>query len=86
MDLDGFADINSVLNQDFGDAVLQAVAHRLRHAFPENVHIARVGSDLFGLLGPQSDVNPAQIDAVFATPFEVGDESFRLGHDGFRPP
>ena len=86
LDLDGFADINSVLDQDFGDAVLQAVAYRLRHAFPENVHIARVGSDLFGLLGPQSDVNPAQIDAVFATPFEVGDESFRLGHDGFRPP
>lgn len=78
VDLDGFADINSVLDQDFGDAVLHAVASRLRQAFPEQVQIARVGSDLFGLLGPQSDVNPECIEAVFATPFEVGDESFRL--------
>ena len=78
VDLDGFADINSVLDQDFGDAVLQVVAHRLREAFPEHVHIARIGSDVFGLLGPQADVNPEQIEAVFSTPFEVGDESFRL--------
>ncbi|MFT3848030.1 MAG: EAL domain-containing protein [Propionivibrio sp.] len=78
VDLDGFADINSVLDQDFGDAVLQVVAQRLRDAFPEEVHIARIGSDVFGLLGPQTAVNPERIEAVFSTPFEVGDESFRL--------
>ena len=78
VDLDGFADINSVLDQDFGDAVLQAVAYRLRHAFPEDVHIARIGSDVFGLLGSQTEVNPGTIEAVFSTPFEVGAESFRL--------
>ncbi len=78
VDLDGFADINSVLDQDFGDAVLQVVAHRLRFSFPDDVQIARVGSDVFGLLGPQSELNPGRIEAVFSTPFEVGDESFRL--------
>ncbi|MBP6655753.1 MAG: DUF3369 domain-containing protein, partial [Propionivibrio sp.] len=78
VDLDGFADINSVLDQDFGDAVLQVVAHRLRYSFPDDVQIARVGSDVFGLLGPQAELNPGRIEAVFSTPFEVGDESFRL--------
>lgn len=78
VDLDGFADINSVLDQDFGDAVLQVVAQRLRDAFPEEVHIARIGSDVFGLLGPQAEVSPGRIEAVFSTPFEVGAESFRL--------
>ena len=78
VDLDGFADINSVLDQDFGDAVLQVVAQRLRHSFPESVQIARIGSDVFGLLGSHAEVNPERIDAVFSMPFEVGDESFRL--------
>ena len=78
VDLDGFADINSVLDQDFGDAVLQAVARRLREAFSDAVHIARIGSDAFGLLGSQDEVNPQRIEAVFSTPFEVGAESFRL--------
>ena len=78
VDLDSFADINSILDQDFGDSVLQAVSARLRRAFSENVVIARVGSDVFGLLGPQAEVNEQRIDSVFSTPFDVGHESFRL--------
>ena len=78
VDIDGFADINSILDQDFGDSVLQAVARRLRESFAPTVVIARVGSDVFGLLGDQSEVNESLIDAVFSTPFDVGTESFRL--------
>ena len=78
VDIDSFADINSILDQDFGDSVLQAVAKRLRESFGPNVVIARVGSDVFGLLGDQSEVNESLIDAVFSTPFDVGTESFRL--------
>ena len=78
VDLDGFTDINSVLDQDFGDAVLQSVGRRLREALPESVTVARIGSDVFGLLGPSSDVNPMTIDTIFSSPFKVGEENFRL--------
>ena len=78
VDIDGFADINSILDQDFGDAVLQAVAARLQRVFPSNVVIARVGSDVFGLLGEDSILHPEAIADAFSTPFDVGDESFRL--------
>lgn len=37
VDIDGFADINSILDQSFGDAVLVAVASRLRQTFPPSV-------------------------------------------------
>jgi len=78
VDIDGFADINSILDQDFGDAVLQVVANRLRHRFAPAVIVARIGSDVFGLLGTHKEVEADQIIDVFSDPFDVGDESFRL--------
>ena len=78
VDIDGFADINSILDQDFGDAVLLVVARRLRHAFTSQVLVARVGSDVFGILGPQTEVNPERIADIFSTPINVGDESLRI--------
>ena len=78
VDIDGFADINSILDQDFGDAVLDVVAQRLRHAFTSTVVVARIGSDVFGILGPDSEVNAERISAVFSDPFDVGSENLRL--------
>ena len=78
VDVDGFADINSILDQDFGDAVLRVVADRLRGSFPSSVALARVGSDVFGILGASVLVNVDAIAEVFATPFTVFDQSFRL--------
>ena len=71
VDLDGFADINSVLDDGFGDAVLQSVATKLRAAFPEETMVARLGGDLFGLYGPASQVTPECIATVFSAPFTV---------------
>jgi diguanylate cyclase len=78
VDIDGFADINSILDQNFGDAVLQVVADRLCQVFLPAAQVARVGSDVFGLLGPNMLVNERQIEAIFARPFEVGEENLRL--------
>ena len=78
VDLDGFTDMNTMLDQDFGDSVLLAVAQRMRESFADSVTVARVGGDVFGLLGPSTEINPATIDAVFATPFAAGEEKFRL--------
>ena len=78
VDIDDFADINSVLDQEFGDAVLQAVACRLRQSFTEGVKIARIGNDVFGIIGAHDEVNPQRIESIFSIPFEVGEERFRL--------
>ncbi len=78
IDIDGFADINSVLDQEFGDAVLQAVARRLRQRFSPAVDIARIGSDVFGVLGAHDEVNADAIEAVFASPYDVAGENLRL--------
>lgn len=78
IDIDGFADINSVLDQEFGDAVLQAVARRLRQSFSPAVDVARIGSDVFGVLGAHDEVNTDTIEAVFASPYEVAGENLRL--------
>jgi len=78
VDIDGFADINSILDQDFGDAVLRVVADRLSHAFTSAVVVARIGSDVFGILGSNTEVNEKRVAEIFSTPFSVFDESFRL--------
>ena len=78
VDIDDFADINSILDQDFGDAVLRLVADRLRSTFSPLVVIARIGSDVFGVLGPRDEVNAERISDVFSPPFEMNNESFRI--------
>lgn len=81
LDLDGFADINSVLDAHFGDAVLQAVARRLKAEFApaREAVVARVGGDLFGVYGLASAITPQRLAQVFAQPFAVNDgEPLRL--------
>ena len=78
VDIDGFADVNSVLDQRFGDAVLVAVATRLRNFVSPEVVVARIGGDVFALLGSSDQVNPENIAQMFGNPFEVGDEGLRL--------
>ncbi len=78
VDIDGFADINSILDQDFGDAVLDTVASRLRDGFAPEVVVARIGSDVFALLGPESEVSAERIHEIFAVPFGVGQQHLRL--------
>ncbi len=78
VDIDGFADINSALDQEFGDCVLKAVAQRLRQSFSSAVEIGRIGNDVFGILGPHGEVDAERIENIFATPYEVAGENLRL--------
>lgn len=79
VDLDNFADINNILDESFGDAVLQAVARQLCSAFSEQCMVSRLASNLFGVYGPDVEVNPDQIQSLFAQPFQVGDgQTLRL--------
>ena len=78
IDLDGFADISSALDHTFGDLVLKAVATRLAQHFPAPTRLARVGGDVFGLLGSPNIVTAAAIKQVFADPFLIDGQLLRL--------
>ena len=79
VDLDNFSEINSILDDSYGDAVLLAVARKLRQAFPAETLVARLGGDLFGLYGPGAQVTSQHIAQVFAEPLEMaGGEPLRL--------
>ena len=50
LDLDGFKEVNDTLGHSVGDALLKALATRLRDRLPEDLVVARLGGDEFGLL------------------------------------
>jgi|MLJW01.1.fsa_nt_gi EAL domain-containing protein (putative c-di-GMP-specific phosphodiesterase class I)/PleD family two-component response regulator len=78
VDIDDFAEINSILDQAFGDKVLRAVASRIEQLFGGQARVARIGADVFGILGPPEVVHAAAIDAIFDTAFDVGGFRLRL--------
>ncbi|MDD3016865.1 MAG: EAL domain-containing protein, partial [Comamonas sp.] len=79
LDLDGFSDINSVLDEHFGDTVLCAVAHRLVTELSAHALVARVGGDLFGIYGRADRVTAENLARIFAQPFVINDgEPLRL--------
>jgi diguanylate cyclase (GGDEF)-like protein len=60
VDLDGFKDINDAFGHAYGDALLVAVAHRLRSHMRKQDIVARFGGDEFVLLlDPIEDITDA---------------------------
>jgi diguanylate cyclase (GGDEF)-like protein/PAS domain S-box-containing protein len=84
LDLDQFKTINDSLGHSTGDAVLQAVALRLKHLLREVDTISRYGGDEFTLLLPDSDGKGAaqvasRIIEILKEPVEVGIHSLVVG-------
>ncbi|GAA5783877.1 diguanylate cyclase [Chitiniphilus shinanonensis] len=73
IDIDHFADINDGLGHDVGNELLVAVATRLEGALYGDCRLARIGADVFGVLGPHERLRPEALTALFAMPFEVGE-------------
>ena len=76
IDLDHFKDLNDTRGHDAGDALLCAVAARLRAEAPPGATVARLGGDEFVLLLPQAGAEAAMQHARRLTqrlrePFEV---------------
>ncbi len=80
-DLDRFQLVNESLGHEVGDALLQAIAARLRSALPADALLARLGEDQFLLLQPGKDGLMDDTGAqragerllsLMAAPFEVG--------------
>lgn len=70
IDIDEFSETIDAFGYLFGDRQLQAVAARLRAALPADVHLARVGGDIFGVYGSRDVVNPASLRNILFEPFE----------------
>jgi diguanylate cyclase (GGDEF)-like protein len=78
VDINHFADINDGLGQDAGNSTLLAVTNRFEETFLNKVKMGRIGSDVFGLIGPEFFVNPQTLNEIFVAPFKAGEHTLPL--------
>jgi diguanylate cyclase (GGDEF)-like protein len=79
IDIDHFSEINDALGHQFGDALLVAVAQRLAARLHARLQLARIGSDIFCVLGESGEVDPEAIRALFAAPFSIEGQDVQVG-------
>ena len=77
IDINHFSDINDGLGQDIGNQLLMAVSTRIRSVSDKN-QLARIGADVFGIIGPKSIVNPETLTALFSRPFAAGEQNLPI--------
>ncbi|MEM7720735.1 MAG: EAL domain-containing protein [Pseudomonadota bacterium] len=84
IDLDGFKQVNDSYGHTIGDALLAAVANRLRTFQGRDTWVARLGGDEFFVLnsavGPDDDIAwlGDQIIETLSRPFQVGNFEIQL--------
>jgi diguanylate cyclase (GGDEF)-like protein len=78
VDLDHFAETNDALGHQFGDMLLLAVATRLQSHLGHQLTVARIGGDIFSVLGGSDAVNPETILALFQTAFSIDGQDVQL--------
>jgi len=85
LDIDRFAHINDALGHQAGDAVLCAVADRLRQALCHGETLARVGADQFAIALPSvasADAAAAMAEALLQTltaPIDIDGQALAVG-------
>jgi diguanylate cyclase (GGDEF)-like protein len=81
LDLDRFKPVNDCFGHAVGDALLSAVASRLRGAIRNGDIVARLGGDEFAVVqfglhrADEADLLARRISAAIAQPFSIGDHS-----------
>jgi diguanylate cyclase (GGDEF)-like protein len=80
LDVDDFKAINDTHGHDTGDAVLCALAGRLRRALPSGALVARLGGDEFAVCvpGAAADQLSETLLAVFDDPVALGPRLFHI--------
>jgi len=77
IDLSRFSDVNDGLGQDIGNLLLSAVAKRLQK-FGQHCKIARVGADVFGMIGTKEYLTPSALVKLFEQPFAAGEQKLPI--------
>lgn len=78
IDIDDFAEINDVLGHRYGDLLLRSVANRLQQTLGSAVFLARIGGDVFGLLGDDKTLRPEALQNLFHDPFVIDDTAHNV--------
>ncbi|MEJ1159942.1 putative bifunctional diguanylate cyclase/phosphodiesterase [Prosthecomicrobium sp. N25] len=85
LDLDKFKDVNDTMGHPTGDALLTAVAERLRRSLRDSDLVARLGGDEFAVAlgGPRMaqkarDVS-RRVIAELSRPYRLGDRTVNIG-------
>jgi diguanylate cyclase (GGDEF)-like protein len=82
VDLDDFKSINDTLGHELGDLVIQRVARRLRQAVGEDLVLARIGGDEFGILvqggQPEAERVAERLLATLDRPLEVDSVALQI--------
>ena len=73
VDIDHFTDFNDGLGQEAGDLLLGAVGQRLRECFGGQASLARIGADVFAVVGDADRLPPTALQAAFERPFPFGE-------------
>ena len=85
LDLDRFKEINDTLGHPVGDALLKAVAGRLRSCTREATTVARLGGDEFAIIedvidpGVEATSLAERIQKILSAPFALGDHQVIIG-------
>lgn len=74
IDLNHFSDINDGLGQDLGNQLLISVATRIKNIHADCL-FARIGADVFGIIGPSEYVNSDHLSSIFNQPFSAGEQN-----------
>lgn len=78
LDLDHFSEFNDALGHHKGDQLLLSVTQRLCNTLSPGMVLARIGGDVFGLLGPDEQLDPRQLLDHFRMPFLVDEYSLPI--------
>ncbi len=78
IDVDHFAETNDALGHQFGDQLLVTVAQRLQRQLDPRLTVARIGGDIFAVLGTDDLNTPAVIQALFAAPFSIDGQDMQV--------
>lgn len=77
IDLNHFSDVNDALGQDVGNQLLAAVSQRLQ-SLSCSCKVARVGADVFGIIGSDTCITPTTLMAIFDQPFTAGEQKLPI--------
>ncbi|RTE85655.1 MULTISPECIES: EAL domain-containing protein [Gammaproteobacteria] len=73
-DVSHFSDVNETLGQEVGNSLLKAIGDRFQSSFSEDVVIARIGADVYGVIGPRKEVTPERIRQIAQEPYMAGED------------